>query len=193
MNQSMTRTKPTGAKRARLRKNKKKGSSVFSVTGLGRCNFRKDPLRSWLQLVGALTRPLSPKPFAVFRQDSLSALLFGDHAILLADLICLFRRHPHPNETSVKGVAVDELSAGIQWVGWVGLSVELYRVSLSALCACWGWLVTQRLEVNVEKEQRGERAWKGCHANQMTSAGGVEGWKDPMLVASGNFLCLPHC
>lgn len=77
-------------------KNKKKGSSVFSVTGLGRCNFRKDPLRSWLQLVGSLTRPLSPKPFAVFHRIPPRPLSLP-RAILLADLIHLFPRHPRRN------------------------------------------------------------------------------------------------
>lgn len=162
---------------------------MFSVTGLGRCNFRKDPLRSWLQLVGALTRPLSPKPHAVFRQIPFAPFSARGRAILLADLICLFPRHPSSGNVRQRGGRGWAFSPGAN--PWrQGYRSELYRVSLSALCDRWGRLVTQGSEVNNEKERWRGKGVEGLsrQPNDLCQGGG-----EPRCSGKGDFLCLPHC
>lgn len=123
------RTKPctesretTAAKTKKKRPVEEKGGreGPAVLTDLGRCNFREDPLRRWVQLVGALTRPLShqgasyPLPFSfqsasffpslplsfrfllarVAALSSSHALACALPAILLANLICLFLPSP---------------------------------------------------------------------------------------------------
>lgn len=164
---------------------------MFSVTGLRSMQFSQGSIKElgaisgWLNkaiVAFAATSQIPPSPQKPARRDFTRGfnLPFSE---------------TDPTETVLRQRrGCRAFSHGIQWgQGWIGLSVELYRVSLSALCSRWG--VARRI-----KGGGGDEAWKRValegrgRADEMTSGGRErEPPLPPMLVASGNFLCLPHC
>lgn len=139
--------------------------------------------------MGGLTRPLSPKPFAATSQIPPKNRL---DAILLADLICLFRWRQTPPKQSKEGLPGfqprDPMGAGVDRVIGGAISSFIKRIVLPS-----GGGSSHRGRRggrrSVEKGGAG-RAWKGRRNDLWW---GRESPPPPMLVASGNFLCLPHC
>lgn len=131
---------------------------MFSVTGLRSMQFSQGSIKElgaisgWLNkaiVAFAATSQIPPSPQKPARRDFTRGfnLPFSE---------------TDPTETVLRQRrGCRAFSHGIQWgQGWIGLSVELYRVSLSALCSRWG--VARRIEGgrrSVEKGGAG-RAWK---------------------------------
>lgn len=140
--------------------------------------------------MGGLTRPLSPSPPHPKSPPPLQKPARRD----FTRGFNLPFSETDPTETVLRQRrGCRAFSHGIQWgQGWIGLSVELYRVSLSALCSRWG--VARRIEGGRRSVEKGDagRAWKG-RRNDLWWEREREPPLPPMLVASGNFLCLPHC